>query len=124
MDWEAALLAVSCVLFVQMGLSGAIQETLHFKSQILSCPKCLTFWSVLVWNLAHNTPVVMSVAASFILSYAALWAALILDGLTVLYNSLYNAITETTEDTPEDAAPDDKPQDHDAPAADNEVSTM
>lgn len=124
MDWEAALLAVSCVLFVQMGLSGAIQETLHFKSQILSCPKCLTFWSVLVWNLAHNTPAVMSVAASFILSYAALWAALILDGLTVLYNSLYNAITETTEDTPEDAAPGDKPQDHEAQAADNEVSTM
>lgn len=124
MDWEAALLAVSCVLFVQMGLSGAIQETLHFKSQILSCPKCLTFWSVLVWNLAHNTPAVMSVAASFILSYAALWAALILDGLTVLYNSLYNAITETTEDTPEDTEAVEQPQADDAAPGHDEVSTM
>ena len=124
MDREAALVAVSCVLFVQMGLSGAIQDAVRIKSRILSCPKCLTFWAVLAWELAHRAGVVSAVAASFILSYAALWVALILDGLTVLYNSLYNAITETTEDTPEDAAPGDGPQDHEAPAADNEVSTM
>jgi hypothetical protein len=104
MDWEAALVAASCVLFVQMGLSEAVQKTLRVHLRILSCPKCLTFWSVLAWNLAHGTPVVVSVAASFLLSYAATWAALILDGLSVLYNRLYETITET-DDTSKEAAP-------------------
>lgn len=124
MGLEAALVAVSCVLFVQMGLSGAIQETLHFKSRILSCPKCLTFWSVLVWNLAHGTQTVVSVAASFILSYAALWVALILDGLTVLYNSLYDAITETNTGAPEDSKAGDCPKDTVSAPDSDEVPTM
>lgn len=124
MDREAALVAVSCVLFVQMGLSGAVQETLRFKSRILSCPKCLTFWAVLVWDLTHGTGLVPSVAASFLLSYAALWVALILDGLTVLYNALYDAITETTEDTSQDAPAGDGPQDADPAPPSDEVPQM
>ena len=124
MEREAALLAMSCVLFVQMGLSEAVQKTLRFKSRIFSCPKCLTFWSVLLWNLAHGTPVIASVASSFLLSYAALWAALILDGLSVLYNSLYDAITETTQDTTEDTEAVEQPQADDAAPGHDEVSTM
>ena len=124
MDREAALVAVSCVLFVQMGLSGAIQDAVRIKSRILSCPKCLTFWAVLAWELAHRAGMVSAIAASFILSYAALWVVLILDGLAVLYNSLYDAITETTQDTTEDAEAADKPQADDAAPGHDEVSTM
>ena len=124
MEKEAALVAVCCVLFVQMGLSKAVQDLLRFKSRILSCPKCLTFWSVLVWNLAHGTPAVSSVAFSFILSYAALWAVLILDGLAVLYNALYDAINETTENTPEDAEAGGQPQAGDAAPGSDEVPQM
>ena len=115
---EAALVAASCVLFVQMGLSGAIQERLHLRLRILSCPKCLTFWSVLTWALCNGIGPVRAVAASFLFSYAALWAALVLDGLSVLYNWLYEQITKTT-DTSEDApaGPADDPQ-----AASDEVS--
>ena len=91
---ETALLATSCVLFVSMGLSAAIQETLHFKSKILSCPKCLTFWSVLIFNLLTGTRPVEAVAVSFISAYAALWAALLLDSITIIYNWFYEKITE------------------------------
>ena len=91
---ETALLAISCVLFVSMGLSAAIQETLHFKSQILSCPKCLTFWSVLIFNLLTGTRPVEAVAVSFISAYVALWAALLLDSITIIYNWFYEKITE------------------------------
>ena len=99
---EAALITASCVLFVQMGLSGAIQERLKVKLRILSCPKCFSFWTVLAWTLCNGHGAIVSVAASFFCAYAALWASLILDGLAVLYNRLYEQITETT-DTPEDA---------------------
>ena len=94
---EAALITASCVLFVQMGLSGAIQELLKLKLRILSCPKCLSFWTVLAWTLFSGAGPVRSVAASFFCSYAATWAALILDGLAALYNWLYEQITETTD---------------------------
>ena len=105
---EAALITASCVLFVQMGLSGAIQERLKVRLRILSCPKCLSFWTVLAWTLCRGHGAIVSVAASFFCAYAATWAALMTDGLAVLYNWLYEQITETT-DTAEtaEAGPDD-----------------
>ena len=124
MDREAALVAVCCVLFVQMGLSGAIQDTLRIRSRILSCPKCLTFWAVLAWELAHRAGPLPSAAASFILSYAATWAALILDGLAVLYNALYDAITEKDDGASEDAEAGPGPQDQDAAPGPDEVPKM
>lgn len=94
---EVALIVASCVLFVSMGLSDAVQETLHVRFRILSCPKCCTFWAVLLWTLLHGTGFVLSVAASFLSAYAALWAALILDGLSVLYNKCYELISKTSD---------------------------
>ena len=94
---EAALITASCVLFVQMGLSRAIQDVAGFRSEILSCPKCSTFWSVLVYLLVTGNGIVESVAASFISSYSALWLSLLYDALAKLYNDCYEAISETDD---------------------------
>ena len=99
---EAALITISAVLFVQMGLSSAIQATLHFRSKIASCPRCVCFWSVLAYCLLTENGVIVSVAASFISAYAAQWLALLYDALALLYNSIYESITET-DDTATDA---------------------
>lgn len=98
---------VSCVLFVQMGLGEAIRETLHIRLRIASCPKCLTWWICLAYLVAHDYGIIISVAASFILAYAAMWLALALDTLSVVYNKAYEKITQNpgaeegadTEDT-------------------------
>ena len=92
---EVALITISAVLFVQMGLSSAIQETLHFHSKIASCPRCCVFWSVLTYSLWNGHGLIGSVAASFISSYAALWIVLLYDALALLYNSIYESITKT-----------------------------
>ena len=102
---EAVLIMVSCVLFVQMGLSEAIQETLHIRIRIASCPKCLTWWICCAYLVLHDYGIVTSVAASFILSYCALWLALIYDALATLYNYAYETITRGTAQDP-DADPD------------------
>lgn len=99
---EAALVTVSAVLFVQMGLSDAIQRTVHVRSRIASCPKCLAFWSTLAYCLLTKNGFIVSVATSFICSYAALWLALLYDALALIYNSAYESITETSG-TPTDA---------------------
>ena len=65
---EAALIMVSCVLFIQMGLSDAVQRALHISLRIASCPKCLTWWICLAYLVAHDYGIVVSVAASFAFS--------------------------------------------------------
>ena len=109
----AALIMVSCVLFVQMGLSGAIQEALHISLPIASCPKCLTWWICLAYLLSHDYGIILSVAAAFILAYCALWLALLYDTLAVFYNRAYDKLSET-DDTSEDAEAGDAGAETDA----------
>ena len=92
---EAALITTSAVLFVQMGLSDAIQKVIRFRLRIASCPKCLAFWSTLAYCTLTGNGVIVSVATSFICSYVALWLALLYDALALLYNSAYESISET-----------------------------
>lgn len=112
---EAALIMVSCVLFVQMGLSEAVQDTLHIRVRVASCPKCLSWWICCAYLLVHDYGIVVSVAASFILSYAALWLALAYDALATLYNHAY---TQITRDAAESADAGPSAEDGPAPGAD------
>lgn len=119
---EVALITISCVLFVQMGLGSAIEGFLRIRSIVLSCPKCLTMWTCLLYLLfAQKCGLVLSVATSFIASYCALWLALLYDAFAILYNYLYEQITKN-QDTSEDA---ERPECHTDPqAGDDEVSFM
>lgn len=98
---EAAAITVSCVLFIGMGLEAEIERILSCRFKILSCPKCLTFWSVLLFGVVTRHGFVETVAVSFLSAYAALWLTLLCDALTTLYNRLYETIT-TTEGDPAD----------------------
>ena len=99
---EAVLLALACILFVNMGLSDAIQETLGFRSRILSCPKCLTFWTILVFLLFSGCRVLTAVVASFLFSYLVLWLDLLLTALNKLYNEISEQITAEAADVPDE----------------------
>lgn len=105
----AVMVTVACVLFVHMGLSEAIQETLHFQSRILSCPKCCTMWTSLACFLAKGFPALPSVAAAFLCSYASLWLTLVLDRMAAAYNSAYENITQDTGTAEDAPAPEDDP---------------
>lgn len=110
---EAVLIMVSCVLFVQMGLSGAIQEKLHITIPIASCPKCLTWWICLAYLVTHGYGIIISVTAAFLLAYCALWLALAYDALAVSYNRAYDKLLQT-HDTSEDAEAGDAGPEADA----------
>ena len=107
---EAALIMVSCVLFVQMGLSGAVQETLHIRLPFLSCPKCLTWWICCAYLVLHDYGIIMSAAASFMLAYCALWLALAYDALAILYNHAYKTITRGAAEDAEADSREDGPE--------------
>ena len=93
---EAAMLVVGCVLFVNMGLSDAIQQRLGFRSSILSCPKCCSFWASLIFLIFNGCRLAIAVGASFLFSYLALWADLGLSALNKIYNELYTKIESAT----------------------------
>lgn len=106
---DAALVVVSCVLFIQMGLSSAVQEVLKVRLSLLSCPKCLTMWTAMAVLLAHGHGLLESTAVSFLSAYSALWLALLYDALAVAYNKLYEQISKTTGSA-EDTAPAQGPE--------------
>ena len=118
---DVALITISCVLFVQMGLCEAIETLLHIKMPIVSCPKCCSFWVCLFYGITHDYGIVLSVATSFIASYAATWLALLYDSLAILYNYFYEQLSKT-QDTSE--ASERASNFTDTQADNNEVSTM
>ena len=115
---EVALITIACVLFVCMGLSDAIQSAVGIRIPVVSCPKCLTFWSVLLWCVWREASPAVCVATSFICAYSALWLSLVHDALSVLYNKLYELLSETSDAEAADPATDDEADDSD------EVSQM
>ena len=117
---EAAEITASCVLFIGMGLEAAIERILSCRFRVLSCPKCLTFWSVLLFGGITGHGFVGTLAVSFLSAYAALWLSLLCDKLTILYNRLYDTIT-TTEGSAADSEATDA---EDAAADDPELPEM
>lgn len=105
---EAALIVISCVLSVQMGLVGAVEERLGFEFHILSCPKCSTWWISIAWHLLHRRALLDTVAVSFISSYIALWLALAYDVAAVFYNYAYERIKKEDEEVAELSADADE----------------
>lgn len=100
---EAAEITASCVLFIGMGLEAEVERILSCRFSILSCPKCLTFWSVMVFGVIAGHGLLETIAVSFLSSYAALWLSLLCDELTTIYNKIYETINEQTDGDSEDS---------------------
>ena len=106
---EAAEITASCVLFIVMGLEAEIERILSCRFKILSCPKCLTFWSVLLFGFITGHGCIETVAVSFVSAYSALWLSLLCDKITIIYNRLYENINKQTEgDSQASEAADDQ----------------
>ena len=88
----AVMLMISVVLFDHTGLCDAIEDVTHYKFKILSCVKCGTFWSVLVYMLITMHHPIISITAAFVLSYMAIWLELLLGYLGKVYETCYNKI--------------------------------
>ena len=96
--WKEALqITIACVLAIQMGLVDAVGKVIHYEFRVLSCPKCCVLWCSLGWHLLHSYPVLDSVCASFLSSYAALWLSMAYDYIATKYNKAYKTITDSAE---------------------------
>ena len=115
---DAILITLSCTLFVQMGLSEAVQQATRLRLRVLSCPKCCSFWVCLAYLTLTGHRIVDAVAASFLLSYISLWLALGYDALAQIYNNLYGKLSfSEASRAPEDVSAHSGEGDDDTPAA-------
>ena len=102
--WGIGCVFVSCVLFIHLGLGEAVERTLRIRIVLLSCVKCLTFWSMLVYSLIHSFPLESALCLSFVSAYASLWADIPLAKLAALYEKL-NKDLDAEESAHSSAAP-------------------
>lgn len=87
---DVAAVIISAVLVNYLGLIEAVEKVIRHKLPILDCPRCLTFWSVLLWLVINSTwHIAIIVATSFLASYLANWIELIFGLLDKLYEYIY-----------------------------------
>ena len=94
---SALMIAVCCVLFIHMGLYDELEKITGHRFKIISCTKCLVFWSCLLYMIITGNGIVKSVFTGFGLSYISLWLELLLSKLGVVYENLYSEIYSETD---------------------------
>ena len=100
MDWmDVAGIVFACVTMNHLGLIGKIEEIMGKELLILNCPKCSSFWSVLIYTAITSHSVVTPFATSFLASYVAIWLELLEAYIDTLYLRLYDKIYPTSDNT-------------------------
>ena len=95
---KVALIVLSAVLANHLGLVEAVENLLNHKFSIVSCPKCCSFWLVLIYTITHHVPPINAVAISFLCAYAALWLELLCGVIDRIYRKIYESIYTTETD--------------------------
>ena len=102
MDWrDVACIVFACTAMNHLGLIRAIKTvTKCNRLPVVSCPKCLSFWSVLAYGTWHEglAGLPVTLAASLLCSYTAVWLELIMYAIDTLYNRIYGIIEEENEE--------------------------
>lgn len=102
MDWRD----IACIVFAatavnHLGLIAAIERIIRHSLPVINCPRCLTCWSVLVYNMAtvpcgfpHGFLAAMPrmFAISLLCSYLAIWLELFMYAIDTLYDRIYGSI--------------------------------
>lgn len=108
---DIAMLTFSCVSANHLGLIGAIEGVIHRSLPILNCPRCLTFWSVLLYTMVTDRNIVRALAISFLCAYMAIWIELLMCFIDTKFNKLYEKIYSESDDSQTSAAEDNDSSD-------------
>ena len=106
MEWRAIIAIVFIATAVNhLGLISTIEGIIKRKLPVINCPKCLTCWSVMVYQLVANCNPLTSLAIALLCSYLAIWLELLMYAIDTLYNRIYGKIEDyDQEDRGEDSS--------------------
>ena len=108
MCWkDIACIVFACVTVNHLGLIRAAIGVFFKKREtlpIVSCPKCLTFWSMMICGVVEENSSLFTLhsslrllAVSFLCAYLAIWLELAEGIIDKLYDYIYGKIYPTTD---------------------------
>lgn len=100
--YEIAMLTFSCVSANHLGLIGAVEKLLHKSIPVVNCPKCCTFWTILLTTYTSGWNMISALAVAFLSAYLSLWLNLLLAFIDTKFNHLYDTLYPTTPPTADD----------------------
>lgn len=93
MCWnDVVMILFSCVAANHLGLVGAVEEVTGFRLAVVNCPRCFSFWSVLIYTVFVTRDAVFSFAASFLAAYLAPWVELLMGITDLIFNRIYDKV--------------------------------
>jgi len=85
-----------CVTVNHLGLIGAVEQTIAHEIPVVNCPKCLSFWTTMLYCILQtDAHTVQVLAVSLASGYAAVWLELAEGYVDKLYNIAYDKIYPT-----------------------------
>ena len=97
--YDLAMLTFSSVTANHLGLIAAAEKILKRSLPVLNCPKCCTFWLVLLSTVLTGWNMVSALATSFLCAYLALWLNLFFAFIDKQFDLLYDKIYSATDNT-------------------------
>lgn len=87
----ALVAMIVAVLACHLGLSEAIAKVV---SKVARCPKCLTFWLVLLVLMVSCDNTIVAISLSLLCAYLSNWLGLLLMWLNKTYNKVWERLNK------------------------------
>ena len=94
---DAIAIVFICTAMNHMGLIDAIERRTRLDLPIIHCPKCASFWGVLMYCAMMHRGFISSVAIAFFCSYLSLWVELAMGYIDSIYLKCYEKIVSTAD---------------------------
>lgn len=101
---DVTAIIFSSVAANHLGLVAAAERAVRHELPIVNCPKCLSFWIVLIYGIYHCGGIATwatfsAFGLAFLSAWAAIWLELIMGFIDQLYYSIYDKIYPTANST-------------------------
>nr|DAM39571.1 MAG TPA: Protein of unknown function (DUF1360) [Bacteriophage sp.]DAQ26849.1 MAG TPA: Protein of unknown function (DUF1360) [Caudoviricetes sp.] len=93
-----ALFAMVCATIAQH--LGLAEKVAQIGNQIMGCPKCLSFWTVLGVLLCYGCNILLAIGLSLLAAYAANWMGFVYMELNNIYSKLWQRTTNKSKTEP------------------------
>lgn len=100
------MITFSAVAANHLRLVAAVEKVVRHSLPVVSCPKCATFWGVLIYgvltgvhHLVDVNEMVEVLAVAFLCAYLSLWVNLLFAVTDHFFNKIYDSFFTTTDTT-------------------------
>ena len=98
MLWIALLTMVCATIAQHLVLA---EKNTQNNSQVMACPKCLSFWATLFVLLVNGCNILCAVGLSLFMAYIANWVGFANYGAEKLYEILWQRTTRNPDQRPQ-----------------------